>query len=384
MKLKNLSITFLFIIFTLAACGSQNITTPVAETLISSGEAVIETPVEVDSTPLPNIVVTDALGRTVTFENPPQRIVLAGRSLFMIADAIYMFPDAISRIAAISVTNQGSGNFIPLIDPSYDSKIVLELEPSTEEIVALQPDCVIMKSFNATTLGAPIEALGIPVVYLDFETPEQYQRDLVTLGQLFQNPDRANELIEFFNNRVAQVTEITSDLSDTEKPRTLLLYYSTKGDAVSFNVPPVSWIQTMMVEMSGGIPVWKDANLGNGWTQVNLEQVAAWNPEMIIIVSYLNPVNEVVDLLKADPQWQGLDAVKNGKIYGFATDAYSWDQPDPRWILGLTWLSGKLHPDLFPNLDIESEAQTFYRELYGINESVFTNTMLPLLTGDWR
>ncbi len=32
--------------------------------------------------------VTDALNRTVRFQHPPRRIVLTGRALFMIADAL--------------------------------------------------------------------------------------------------------------------------------------------------------------------------------------------------------------------------------------------------------------------------------------------------------
>jgi hypothetical protein len=50
-----------------------------------------------------------------------------------------------------------------------------------------------MKSSQAEKFGAPIEALNIPVVYLDFETPEQYPRDLAILGQIFGNDARAQE-----------------------------------------------------------------------------------------------------------------------------------------------------------------------------------------------
>jgi iron complex transport system substrate-binding protein len=77
-----------------------------------------------------------------------------------------------------------------------------------------------------------------------------------------------------------------------------------------------------------------------------------------------------------------MNAVKNGKIYAFATDLYSWDQPDPRWILGLTWMAGKLHPDLFPGLDIKKEAQTFYTTLYGLDEAGFQDKIIPTFTGD--
>jgi iron complex transport system substrate-binding protein len=300
----------------------------------------------------------------------------------MVADAIYLFPEASKSIVALGPTNQGSGNFIPMIDPTYTEKISLDSSIGPEQIAAIQPDLVIMKSFNAEKLGTPLEALNIPVIYLDFETPEQYERDLKTLGQLFQDPEQAEKLVSFYQSRVDSVSKAVSGLTDDQKPRTLLLYYSEKDGAVAFNVPPMNWMQTLMVETAGGRPVWADANPGGGWTIVNLEQIANWNPEVIFIVSYFKPVNEVVSSLKVDSKWQLLDAVKNNKIYGFATDAYSWDQPDTRWILGLSWVAQKLHPDSFQNVDMVEEAKVFYRELYGMDDSAFQTNIQPILTGD--
>jgi len=181
---------------------------------------------------------------------------------------------------------------------------------------------------------------------------------------------------------VDAVTQALSGLTEEQKPHTLLLYYTDKDGTIAFNVPPMSWMQTWQVQTAGGTPVWEDANPGNGWAVVNLEQIAAWNPEYVFIVSYFVPVNDVVAQLKADPQWQALDAVKNNKLIGFATDLYSWDQPDTRWALGLTWLAGKLHPDLFPSLDITTEARTFYGELYGMSAEDFDAKVLPTFAGD--
>ena len=90
----------------------------------------------------------------------------------------------------------------------------------------------------------------------------------------------------------------------------------------------------------------------------------------------------MVNSLKADPQWQSLRALKDGKLYGFAGDMLSWDQADARWILGLAWLAGKLHPDLFSDVDIYKEAQTFYIEMYGLSEASFQKNILPLFGGD--
>jgi iron complex transport system substrate-binding protein len=329
-----------------------------------------------------DIAVTDALGRVVTLPRAPQRIVLVGKALFMVADAIYAFPEAGKAIVALGSTAQGSGNFIPMIDPTFNAKISLDSSAGAEQIAAAQPDCVIMKSTNAETLGKSLEAINIPVVYLDFETPEQYQRDLKTLGQLFQNPDRAAAVAAFYQGKADAITKAVSTLKDEQKPRTMILYYSEKDGAAAFNVPPMSWMQTLQVIIAGGRPVWQDANPAKGWTKVSLEQIAAWNPDVIFVVAYFNPVGDVVKKLKADSNWQALSAVKNNKVYGFATDVYSWDQPDTRWILGLTWVAGKLHPDLFPGLDISKEAQAFYKELYGMDEASFQKNIQPILTGD--
>ncbi|GAP21984.1 ABC transporter substrate-binding protein [Leptolinea tardivitalis] len=328
------------------------------------------------------ITITDALGRSVTLSGTPKRIVLAGKALFMIADAIYTFPEAGKNIVSLGSTAQGSGNFIPLIDPTFKDKITLESNAGAEQIAATKPDCVILKSSNKSTLGDPLEQLNIPVVYLDFETADQYARDMKTLGQIFQNPDRAEKIMAYYTGKVESVTKVISNLKDDQKPKTLLLYYSEKDGAVSFNVPPLGWMQTYIVQTAGGQPVWKDANPSKGWTKVNLEQVAAWNPDVIFVVAYATPVDEAVKTLKADTQWQGLKAVKDNKVYGFATDIYSWDQPDTRWILGLEWAATKLHPDLFKDLDIIKESKEFYKELYGMEDAAYTKDIQPTLKGD--
>ncbi|MDR3574660.1 MAG: ABC transporter substrate-binding protein [Anaerolineaceae bacterium] len=375
MRSKILSIFLLAFLLVTGACTPQAAppsptTAPIAPTAPPASNAKT------------GFTVTDALGRQVTFQTVPQRIVLAGKALFMVADAIYTFPEAGKNIVALGSTTQGSGNFIPMIDPTFKAKISLDMSAGAEQIAVAKPDCVIMKSSNAQTLGKSLEAIHIPVVYLDFETPDQYQRDLKTLGQLFQNPDRASQVAAFYQDQVNVISSKVSSLTDTQKPKTLVLYYSSQNGTVAFNVPPMGWMQTLLVTTAGGTPVWQDANPGSGWTKVSLEQVAAWNPDVIFIVSYFSPVNDVVKQLKADPQWQALAAVKNNKIFGFASDVYSWDEPDSRWILGLSWVASKLHPDLFPNTDVSNEAQTFYQQLYGMDAAAFQKNIQPLLTGD--
>lgn len=60
-----------------------------------------------------------------------------------------------------------------------------------EQIALLDPDVVILRSFMADKLGRPLEEMDIPMVRVDLETPEQYFRDVATLGELFGNEARA-------------------------------------------------------------------------------------------------------------------------------------------------------------------------------------------------
>ena len=330
------------------------------------------------------LTVTDSTGRSVSLARPPQRIVLAGRAVVMVADAVYTFPEASSRIVATSRTNQGPYNFIEVIDASYNQKTILELDASPEQVAASKPDLVIMKSTMAERLGKPLEKLGFAVVYLDFETPDQYQKDITTLGKIFQNEARARQVAGYFQNRVDQVSQAISDLKEEQKPRLLLLQYTETDGQAAFNVPPASWMQTLMAQMAGGRPVWKDANPGSGWAKVNLEQIAAWDADQVYIISYTTQASEVVNRLKADPRWQGLRATRSGKLYAFPSDFYSWDQPDTRWILGLTWLAAKVNPEKFASYDVQKEARSFYKEMYGMDDAIFQAKIQLLLKGDLR
>ena len=77
----------LIVLFLVAACGGQ------ASTPITQQETIPTTPEETPANPGGAITLTDALDRTVTLEDPPRRIALAGRSLAIIADAVYLFPE---------------------------------------------------------------------------------------------------------------------------------------------------------------------------------------------------------------------------------------------------------------------------------------------------
>lgn len=311
----------------------------------------------------------------------PQRIVQVGSSAFIIENALYMFPEASERIVAMAEGDQGSGFFAADLDPDIKNKTILPRNTNTEAVLALDPDTVVMKKYLKDRMGEPLERVGIPAVYLDLETPEAWAEDLETIGFMFGNPDRAVELQKLFNQRIEFVESPLAALKESEKPRTLLLYWSVKDGTSSVNIPPISWIQTRIVDMAGGVPVWKDAELDERWTRTGIEQIAVWDPDVIIIAAYHINASDALSQIKKDPSWSNLRAVANNNIHAFPADYYSWDQPDARWLLGLQWLAHSLHPEKYPGLDMENEARQFFRDFFFMGESEFDEFILPRLTG---
>lgn len=330
------------------------------------------------------VEVVDALGRVVRFEKPPERLTLAGKGSFMLVDAAYMFSaEARQKIVAFAGAAQFNAEWLALIDPTFrQTKILLESQVGPEQIAATKPDAVLLRAVEATKLGPSVERLGIPVVYVELETIERYPNDLRILGQVLANPQRATELIAFYTERLERIAQGVQGRREPDRPRTLMLQYSEKGGTVALEVPAVSWIQTHMVERAGGNPVWKATVQSGGWTIVNFEQIAAWNPDCVFVIDYNGDSRATAAKLRADPLWASLKAVKSGQVYGFPGDFYSWDQPDPRWILGLTWLATKIHPTLFTDIDMVNELRAFFGQMYGLSAETAQTKIFPVLKGD--
>ncbi|MFW6207736.1 MAG: ABC transporter substrate-binding protein [Spirochaetota bacterium] len=325
------------------------------------------------------LTIEDSLGNEVTIDGVPQRVVLAGKATLITANAYYLFEEARDQVVAIGKTNQGLGNFLPHLDPDFADVTKLSHEVGPEQIAAQRPDLVIVKDFMYKQLGAALSKLGIPVLALNLESAESFIRDIKILGKVLDQQARAQEIVTIYQERLNDLERRTAALDANEKPRVLMLYYSVRGNDTSFNIPPKSWIQTFQVETAGGTPVWADSNSGHGWKTVNFEQIAAWDPDSIVITSYHSAPDDFFEEIISSDKWQQLRASRQGNVYAFPADFYSWAQPDVRWILGAQWLAASLHSDVFRSMDIRSEVISFYRSMYGLSADEIETLVLPRL-----
>lgn len=308
-------------------------------------------------------------------ESKPQTIVLGGKAVVMVADVVYAFPELRNAVIAVAGTDQGLGTFLELVSPGFLSKPQPDRNASVETYAGYKPDIFIFKSSMKPTLGKGLENLGFKVLYLDLESPEDYYRDIAVLGKLFGAEARANALIQYYKTKVSFV----QSLEKPEKlPKVLVAQYTADG----LMVPPDSWMQTRMIAMAGGIPIWKGSNPGAGWARLSPEQLQAWNPDIILVINYREDARNAAQTIMNDKAYKAINAVKTGKVFGFAQDFYSWDQPDTRWILGLLWVAKVINPKNTQTIQIKEEAYAFFNYFYGINRSVFEEKIASKFGGN--
>jgi iron complex transport system substrate-binding protein len=311
-----------------------------------------------------------------------ERIVLGGsKAVLMVIDSAYLFPGIGSRIVASARGDQGLGIFMSAIDPGFASKPVFDMSAGAEVYASFKPDLVIMKSPNRKTLGPPLTALGISQLYLNLETPEDYFTDIAALGKVFGEEARAGEVIGFYREKMNTVAERIGTVPANSRPRVLVVQAASPSEGV-WEVPPAGWMQTRLVELSGGVPIWKDANPGSGWGKVNPEQIAAWNPDVVFVISYRGDPSQAAAAFREDGRLASVKAVQGARVYGFAKDFYSWDQPDTRWIIGLQWMAARMYPNLFPGYSATESAKDFFGFCYGMGSDQFKKSIAPKLSGD--
>lgn len=316
----------------------------------------------------------------------PERIVMGGRAVVMVADLVYAFPEARDRVVAVGGTDQGLGTFLKLVHPSFKETPALQRQSGVEVYASFRPDLVIAKAAMRSQIGTGLDALGIRSLYLNLESPEDYYTELVELGRVLGNPGRGAELVSYYKDVVARAAAASATgasaagASAGAKPRVLVI--QSAGEA--YQVPPESWIQTRMVELAGGTPAWRGANPGSGWSRIGPEQILAWNPDVVFVISYNQDVSGIVNGFRNDPRYSALAAVRSGKVWGFPQDFLSWDQPDTRWGLGLLWMVNRLHPGQLAGYSAETEARRFFRLFYGFDDAVFNKEILTRFKGDWK
>jgi len=304
------------------------------------------------------ITVTDQYGRSVTLDGPAERIV----TIPMPAAAMLIAIDGgTDRLAGMHAQSQAAveegilGGFFPEAADLPSAFVGDGFVPNVEEVLRISPDLVIQWGTRGDEIIQPLVDAGLDVVTLAYGTEEMTREWIALFGQVTGNADRAERLIAWRDDVLAEVEADMGGVADADRPRVVYFLRFLS----SLRVAGEDTYNDFYIELAGGE---NPADGQSGWVDVNPEQVIAWDPEVILLNGFesgLSP-QDVYD----NPLFAGVSAIRNNRVYQVPLGGYRWDPPNQESPLMWMWLAEVLHPDL-ADYPLRAEIAEAYEWIYG-------------------
>jgi iron complex transport system substrate-binding protein len=203
------------------------------------------------------------------------------------------------------------------------------------------------------------EQTGIPVFIIAGEA-EDVPHTYRMMGNALGRWDRAEELAQSCEQTFDEITAVVATIPEDERIR---VYYAEGTDGLQ--TEPENSEHFLTYKLAGAVDV-ADCDLteGKGMTTVSLENVIAWNPQ--VIIAWDDELQGGCDdMIRTNPDWESIDAVINDRVYTIPALPYPWGDRPPsitRYI-AMKWMCNKLYPDIY-DVDMIEVAQDFYKQFY--------------------
>lgn len=214
-------------------------------------------------------------------------------------------------------------------------------EPNLEEIIAVQPDFVILAADIAkqAAFHDALTAASIPHAYYRTDTFGEY---LAMLEQFCSFTDRP-DLYE--KNGLAVQTEIESVLASVEgQPApTALLVRAYSSGAKAKGADNLAGV--ILEDLGADNLVSRHESL---LEELSMEEIIAADPDFLLITT-MGSTDEaamryMAETFETNPAWSGLSAVKNGRYLLLPRDLFHY-KPNARWGESYAYLANILYPN---------------------------------------
>lgn len=299
--------------------------------------------------------VTDAAGRVVTLPTHVTRVADAWHA----NNAMVLMLGGGDELVATSVKARAQPwlrKLYPRIDQlpaAFDAAGGANMET----LIGARPDVVLMAYDGVPPKWLPqATAYGLPVVLMPNKSLADLQTSALMTGRVLGDAQERNarSYVDYFRDNIRRVMKVTGALAVGDRPKVL--------HTASAGILTVDGRDTLIddwIRVAGGTNA---AQVSGNGRPVTLEQVLAWNPDVIIVGSAPNDRSRQAIL--DDPRWRGVKAVRDGRVFVNPTGAYLWDRHSAEAALQVLWAAKVLHPSLFPDLDIEQETRAFYLRFF--------------------
>ena len=362
MKLKKFAAVALGIVMTIGAAGCGN---------SASDNANEETANTTGSEQSGTRTIVDHTGTEVEIPEKLDRIVIS--SILPLPSVYCFFRGSSEGLIGIHPSSMAAAqnSYLTTVYPEIadlDTSFVENGEINIEQLMNLEPDVVFYSAANTGERemydNAGIKAIGFSTTMSDYNSVETFANWIDLLGQIFGESEKAQDIIAYGRSVEAEVLEKTSVLKDEEKPKVLILF--NYGDG-TITTSGSNFFGQYWIETAGGINV---ASELSGQPEINMEQIYAWDPDIIFITNFSSVLPEDLynNAIKGD-DWSQVSAVKNGQVYKFPLGMYRWFPPSSDTPLALMWIAKKIQSELFEYIDIDKEIKEYYVKYYNVELS---------------
>jgi len=299
--------------------------------------------------------VTDAAGRVVTLPSTVNRVADAWHA----NNALVLMLGGADKLVATTVQAQRQPwlrKLYPRID-QVPAAFNAAGDLNVETLLGARPDVILMAYDGALPRwSAAVEAYHVPIVLMPNTSLEGLKTTARITGTVLgpREAEVAEDYIRYFDANIRRVRHETERLSAGQRPK--VLHTSSAGILTADGLDTVidDWIR-----LAGGRNA---ADVTGNGRPVTLEQVAAWDPDVIIVGTAPNQLSRKAIL--EDPRWREIKAVKNGNVLVNPSGAYLWDRHSAEAALQVLWAAKMIHPELFSDLDIKRETINFYAKYF--------------------
>lgn len=285
-----------------------------------------------------NIIITNSDGTTVTLNHTAERIVLlnsnAGEILYILGDA--------DKVVGISQSIANNAEQVKM----YPNAVVVGAwnEPDVEYLISLDADLVIGYASSKPKNADVLASAGIPIVYIDCTKPETMTLDIVEIGKISGNVEKAQQIAEYYNE---VITEVKSRVAPISWARTIYAesYTAYWGQGTDTGMG-------QLISIAGGQNIMTDA----GSRKISDEWVVSSSPGIIVkLVNNMNDPEASYDELVLRTGFNTITAVKDDQVWLIRNDlTYG-----PRSCAAAVALAKMIHPGVFEDMSVESVLTEF-------------------------
>ena len=216
--------------------------------------------------------------------------------------------------------------------------------PSLEEVLALEPDFVILSADieGHVALDESLTDVGVPHAYFRVDNFEDYCTLLRQFCRMTGRDDLFEEYGAAQQQRVERIKAAAAQMQDAAPTVLLIRAYSTGAKAKGTDI----FAGAMLAELGADNIVTRYDSL---LEDLSMETIIAADPDLILMVPM--GANEdaaaayMAEHFEANPAWAGLTAVQNGCYAMLPKELFHY-KPNARWADSYAYLAKILYPQL--------------------------------------